>query len=112
MRTKIRSISLLVLFTLIATMAWAENVTLKTDIETGELYINFPTTGTDVVEIPDDVTEFRVYSDGGKDGYYSSNADGYLRLVAPEGRTLSLSGSVQTSNQHKQCFSAYDGTTD
>ncbi|MBO4435630.1 MAG: hypothetical protein J5791_01955 [Fibrobacter sp.] len=112
MRTKIRSITLLVLFTLIATMAWAENVTLKTDIETGELYINFPTTGTDVVEIPDDVTEFRVYSDGGKDGYYSSNADGYLRLVAPEGRTLSLSGSVQTSNQHKQCFSAYDGTTD
>lgn len=112
MRTKIFSLFLMVLFTLTAASAWSATVVLKTDTETGELYINLPSTGLDILTIPDDVTEFKVYSDGGRSGYYSSNADGYLQLVAPEGSTLQLNGYVRTHNTNSQCFSVYDGTTD
>ena len=74
MRTKIYSLILMVLFTLSAATAWSRNVTIKTDTETGESYINLPTTGLDVLTIPDDVMEFKIYSDGGKNGSYSYNA--------------------------------------
>ena len=113
MRTKIYSLILMVLFTLTAATAWSRNVTIKTDTETGESYINLPTTGLDVLTIPDDVMEFKIYSDGGKNGSYSYNADGYLQIVLPEGRTLMLNGYVYTSNSRdSECFAVYDGTTE
>ena len=59
-----------------------------------ELSIDMPTTGTKTVEIPAGVTTFKLYDDGGKDGNYSDNANGSLRLTAPEGYVFELQGSM------------------
>ena len=59
-----------------------------------ELSIDMPTTGTKTVTLPAGVTTFKLYDDGGKDGNYSDNADGSLRLTAPEGYVFELQGSM------------------
>ena len=63
-------------------------------IEDG-LYIKMPQSGIKTMTIPTEVKSFKVYDDGGKDGDYSSYADGYLALIAPEGYVLQVKGSVE-----------------
>ena len=60
----------------------------------GGLYINMPKTGTTTVTIPEGVTSFKVYDDGGKNGNYSKDCDGTLVLTAPEGHIFQLSGYI------------------
>ena len=62
----------------------------------GGLYIDMPTTGILNATIPNGVTSFKVYDDGGKDGNYSNSSSGTLVLTAPSGYLLQLSGSVRT----------------
>ncbi len=60
-------------------------------------YVNMPKTGTKTVNIPDNMVSFKVYDDGGKDGNYSKNADGYLRLNSPKATDyLQVTGRVWT----------------
>lgn len=77
--------------------------------EVGYYYVNMPATGTKEVTVPDGVLSFKVYDDGGKDGNvfdqreaenpipgdYSLNCNGYLKLTAPEGYLLKLSGMIR-----------------
>ena len=64
----------------------------------GGLYINMPTTGTKTAIIPEGVTSFKVYDDGGRDAGYSIICNGSLVLTAPEGYVLKLSGTITTDN--------------
>ena len=71
---------------------------------------NMPKTGTKTINIPAGVQSFKVYDDGGKDGDYSLNCNGYLVLTAPEGYVLQLSGNIQTDGNWGDWFWAYNGT--
>lgn len=93
-----------------ATTAWAANqstpVQLSSD-SNGGLYVNMPnpasdtlTTVTYTLSIPDSVTTFKVYDNGGSSGKMSPTRGQnvycgvYLALTAPEGYVIRLSGSV------------------
>ncbi len=75
----------------------------------GGLYINMPTTGEKSATIPSGVQSFKVYDDGGKDGNYSPNCNGYLKLTAPEGYVLQLSGTIYGETDDR--WTIYDGTS-
>lgn len=76
----------------------------------GGVFINMPKTGADTVLIPEGVTSFKVYDDGGKDYNYKSNSNGYLVLMAPEGRLIHVSGSLSTYYSYDY-LTIYDGST-
>ena len=67
----------------------------------GGLYINMPKTGTTTVTIPEGVTSFKVYDDGGNNGNYSKDCDGTLVLTAPEGHVFQLSGNIENDSDAK-----------
>ena len=76
----------------------------------GGLYVNMPTTGSKKVTVPDGVTSFKVYDDGGKGGECSYNCDGTLVLTAPEGKgLLLLEGGYDLSTNSSTNFVVYDG---
>ena len=74
-----------------------------------------PKTGTVNATIPNRVTSFRVYDDGGASGIYSNGCDGTLVLTAPEGYVIELSGTVITEAPNSSTgyiydyFDVYDG---
>lgn len=79
------------------------NVTVTpTFTHKSDLFVNMPTQEDLVVNIPADVTTFKVYDNGGKDGKYGRYIDGidkyegYLLLTAPESYTLTIQGTVDT----------------
>ncbi len=73
----------------------------------GYYYINMPKTGSQTFTIPSDIKSFKVYDDGGKDGYYSNGCDGTLTLTAPVGYVLKLTGRV-TSQSYENLGYYYD----
>lgn len=81
----------------------ASTVTVSTTLtdNPADLYINMPTSDTRTVNIPVNVQSFKVYDDGGPEGYYSSNCNGYLILNAPDGYLLKLTGSINTEVRDK-----------
>ena len=90
-----KSFHVFFLFTLIAffaTMANAGQVSLTPD-EDGD-YVKVPASGTDEFTVPQGVTTFKLYDDGGKDGDCTEEADGALVLKAPEGYVFELEGSI------------------
>ena len=94
---------------MMATNAWAAQRELTPD-GNGGYYINMPTTGTDTLVIPDGVTTFNVYDDGGAEGNYSINCNGNLLLTAPEGKVLRLTGRVEATSY--AYLYAYNGSDD
>ncbi len=64
----------------------------------GDLYINMPTGENKSLLIPSGVESFKVYDDGGKDGYYSNSYEHSLRLTPSSGYILQLEGSINTYN--------------
>ena len=72
----------------------------------GGLFINMPATGTQTVTIPDNVTSFKIYDNGGKDGKYSNNCNGTLVLTAPGNYYIQLSGNISTYSTDK--LTVYD----
>ena len=94
--------------------AWAGNVTLSVDPDiaegtAGHYYVNMPATGTSTLTLTDaSITTFKVYDNGGKDGEYSNDCDGYLVINAPTGYKLRLTGFVRSlPNDY---LKVYDGT--
>ena len=73
-------------------------------------FVKMPKTGTRIVAIPDGITTFSVYDDGGKEGNYSDNVSGTLTLTAPEGYLLHVTGGAEFS--YGDFWTAYDGGTD
>ena len=95
MKLKSNFLSIFAVFALsmAATSAWARQVSLNDDG-----YINMPKDHTtDTLVIPDGVTEFKVYDDGGPSATFTSYCDGNLLLTAPEGHLLRVSGRLHTS---------------
>ena len=82
---------LLVLFT--STTAWAAQRVLKVD-GNGGYYINMPATGVDTLVIPEGVTTFKVYDDGGVSGNFRFDCDGRLVIKAPEENQIRFSGNL------------------
>ena len=81
-------------FTMPLSGVYAEPVFSKAfSIEEG-LFINMPQFGIKTMTVPEGVTSFKVYDDGGKEGDYGYYADGYLALTAPEGYVLQVKGTV------------------
>jgi hypothetical protein len=79
----------------------------------GGKYVNMLVKNTAKLTIPKEVTSFKIYDDGGKDGLYSNNSNGTLVLTAPDGYVLELTGTVNTSFiTSSQCtsVSGYDGS--
>ena len=78
---------------LTSTTAWAAQRTLTAD-GNGGYYINMPYTGVDTLVIPNGVTTFKVYDDGGSSGNFWRNCDGRLVIKAPEGNQIRFSGDL------------------
>lgn len=72
-------------------------------------YVNMPKSGTETVTLGRDVKDFKVYDDGGIDGNYSYNCDGYLLIQAPEGYVLRLTGNMKTEETY-DILTIYDGS--
>ena len=77
-----------------------------------DLFAIIPKTGTRTVTIPDGVTSFKVYDDGGPNGDYSPNCDGWLEINLPDGYHFHLSGSVTTDAPSSDRLSIYKGGRD
>ena len=93
--------------------ALAETVSLQGDAENG-YYINLPKEGSDVLTVPEGVTSFKLYDDGGSDGAATLYADGSLVITvpdAPEGKLLQVTGNVMTDEgySNKDRLYIYDG---
>ena len=67
----------------------------------GGLYVNMSAYGSfdsrKIVVVPDQVTSFKIYDDGGKDGNYSRYCSSYLELRVSENYRINLSGTVTCS---------------
>jgi hypothetical protein len=92
---------------------WADDVTLQDD--NGTKYVNMPSQDENTLTIPQGVTTFKVYDDGGKDGNYGADCSGILVLKAPAGYNLQLSGNITTQSYNDYLIvfdsSGTDGTT-
>lgn len=62
------------------------------------LSINMPVNGDLDVTIPESVTTFKVYDDGGADGNYSNSCGGSLSLYAPNGYYIDVEGTVSADD--------------
>lgn len=94
-----------------ATFAMPSSAATVTPIFTNTLTglsINMPTEGTVTATIPEGVSSFKVYDDGGENGAYSSNCNGNLVLTAPEGNMLQLTGTIASNSEGT--MSVWDGT--
>ena len=61
-----------------------------------------------VVELPANVTTFKVYDDGGKNANHSYGVINSLELIAPEGYQLKLAGSI-TTGENCAKLTVFDG---
>ena len=75
--------------------------------------VNMPVTGTSTLTIPNGVTTFKVYDDGGPSGNYSAGCDGYLLLTAPDGYYLQVTGTADTNTgaMRENYLTIFDGGT-
>ena len=76
------------------------------------LFVNVPKSGTIDVYIPEEVTSFKVYDDGGKDGMYSDNVNGTLKIVynnVTNGAALKISGTVASRKDDKLEIGVVEG---
>ena len=78
------------------------------------LYVNMPHSGTKNVVIPDNITSFKLYDDGGKDGVFQSFSNGTLVVTAPSGKLLQISGTsfMSNNNSSESNYAIYNGTPD
>ena len=75
-----------------------------------DLYVKVPTSGTTDVCVPENVTSFKVYDDGGKDENYSHNIHGKLNITSANSANLGsikVSGTVATREGDKLSLSAH-----
>ena len=112
MKTKINNLSVFILTALFAvSVAWSATRSLENDGD--GYYINLPVSGTDELTIPDDITSFKLYDDGGySDGEGGStyNCSGKLKMTAPTGRIIQVAGTVTGRASLTGHLYIYDGT--
>ena len=87
------------------------SIGFKKDANGGD-YINMPKTGIYDADIPEGVSSFKVYDDGGAKAQYSNSYDGGLVLTAPDHYVLQLTGTVTAEvqvNNPLDYLMVYDG---
>lgn len=94
----------------------ARNLTITYEfVEKGSQYVNMPKLNTVQtpmeVAVPESVTSFKIYDDGGPNANYSDYCNGYLLVTAPAGKALLLTGVV-ISERHTDFMVPYEGNTD
>jgi len=72
------------------------DVTITPVFSQGTPYVNMPANGGIGVVVPDEVTSFKIYDDGGEYGDYSDDAYGEVCIGLPAGKTLQISGGIDT----------------
>lgn len=133
MKLKSRFLSLSAVLAMgVATTAWAQTTCPSTDITfednvaslegdaSSGYYVNMPKPSSTfchavrtTVEIPDGVKTFKVYDDGGANGIFNSplcGSDGCsinLKLVAPVGYNLRVTGSIITNPDDNSASGRY-----
>lgn len=75
------------------------------------LFINMPVSGTTVATIPDGVASFKIYDNGGENGYYTTGT-GELELTVPEGYVLQVTGSTDVYSNYYGSLTFFDGNTE
>jgi len=70
-------------------------------------YINMPKNGIYDAKIPEGVSSFKVYDDGGAKAKYSNNYNGGLVLTAPDNHVLQLTGTVTAEEMKKNILRDY-----
>jgi len=110
---RVAMLLLTLLLTMTAQTAWADSWidaggTGGSGTNENPYYVNMPATGEKTVTVPSGVTSFKVYDNGGSNGYYSDNCKGTLVINAPSGYGFTLSGRVRTQRT-PDYLSAYDG---
>ena len=75
------------------------------------LFINMPVSGTTVATIPDGVTSFKIYDNGGENGYYTIGT-GELELTVPEGYVLQVTGYTDVYSNYYGWLTFFDGNTE
>ena len=79
--------------------------TNKLNSDEGGLYVNMPHSGTKNMIIPDNITSFKLYDDGGKDGDFQPLSDGTLAITAPSGKVMKFSGkSFMADNSSSESY--------
>lgn len=73
------------------------------------LFVNMPTSGDMTVDIPEGVSSFKVYDDGGINASSVLNANGHLVLRAPIGYRLQALGSITGRYMAIARLSIHDG---
>ncbi len=82
------------------------------------LSINMPTSGTVAAYIPEGVSSFKLYDDGGPSYIYGNYLDANLVIIAPEGKTLQVYGNMDAAYSYlyfydgnllgREIYQAYD----
>jgi len=79
------------------------------DIDDSDLSINIPADESTIsATIPEGISTFKVYDDGGADGAYTGYGIGYLVLTAATGKQILLTGTITTNSS--TTLSVWDGT--
>ena len=116
MKVKFYAFSLFVLLSVFTTVTWAaseaSDAYLTYNKDDGEWFINMPTSGTAMLTITEDqiangITSFKIYDDGGKNGFYSTDVFATLDIAVPKGYKMELTGRSFTL-----CFEVYTGCYD
>ena len=79
--------------------------------ESGD-YALIPATGTNTIDLSTKTEgySFKIYDDGGLEGDYAENANGYMLITAPTGYNVRVEGMVYTESGCDY-FYIYDGTS-
>ena len=75
-----------------------KDVTITPVFVQGVPFVNMPTAQSNniTITLPEEVTTFKIYDDGGAVGNYSDNVDGTIEMRVPNGYTLKMTGSIDT----------------
>jgi len=76
--------------------------------KTTEFFVNMPKSGTKKLVVATDITELKVYDDGGKENFYSNSVNGSLLLTVPKGYFFELSGTAETESGYDY-LTIFDG---
>ena len=75
-----------------------KDVTITPVFVQGIPFVNMPTSGRLTLIVPERVTTFKIYDDGGPDGNYSDNANATIEMDVPAGYSLQMTGSMDVDN--------------
>ena len=101
-------------------MPASDVVITPTFTEVGSLYVCMPYYSDDIdqafnVIIPENITTFKIYDDGGPNGESGANSHGLMLLQAPENTILEFSGSmslwIDANHTSQDYLNIYDGNS-